>query len=299
MCASSWARIASSCCGDSAATRAGREQDDRLQPADHRRHVDQRRLEQRDRAADVQAAREPRRHALPLICRGPVAARAQPLDPDPSGQQPQAQHRHAGDPHEDQGRQQRLDPDRRHHARHEEAAPRSAVSRPATRASPGRSAADRGAGPRTGERGSSGQRRTRRVPSARSDWNFCTPLTTGSVSISARPTADDHVADVRGAPAQGQQHQCRQDADRGPLPHELQERPAHGLGGRLAQQGLNRGHLGPPSRSARRQSPSGCPAAPPRTRACWRAPAGRASTTIRRTPDPPGPARAAAASSLR
>ena len=123
--------------------------------------------------------------------------------------------------------------------------------------------------------GVNARRRPRRPrpASARSAWNFWTPLTTGSVSISARPTADDHVADVRRAPAQGQQRQRREGADHGPLPDELQERPAHGLGGRLAQQGLNRGHLGPPSRSVRRQSPSGCPAAPRRTRACWRAPA--------------------------
>ena len=55
--------------------RARRKQHDRLEPADHRRHVDERRLEQPDVAGDVQPARQARRDVLPAR-RRPATRRA-------------------------------------------------------------------------------------------------------------------------------------------------------------------------------------------------------------------------------
>ena len=95
-CASSCARIASSCSGPIPARRSRRHEHDRAQPPDDRRHFDHRGLEKPDRPRDVQAFRQPDDPLLPAVpvrCRGAGA-----LDPEPAGPQPQRQKGHAGKP---------------------------------------------------------------------------------------------------------------------------------------------------------------------------------------------------------
>ena len=96
-----------------------------------------------------------------------------------------------------------------------EADPRPAVSLPADAGAPGRPRQIAERVPQPGRLAAPRQRPRRSRPPA-APGSFCTPLTTGSVSISARPIARHHVADVRRAPAQRQQRQRGQRADRAP-----------------------------------------------------------------------------------
>ena len=274
MCASSCARIASSCCGVSAASAlAGSRTTGFSHPmtVGTSTSVDSSSVIAR---RDVQAARQPR---APSAATRPPRARAvrrsrctqsQPVSSRRlSIATPASQTRISVGSSGSSGSTQ--------HARQRS---RHAITRCRRRRRAAGIAAQRS--PRVDRRSRTPASRRRQrgglasTASARSDWNFCTPLTTGSVSISASADGRDDVADVGGAAAQrASSASAVSTPTTAPCQTNCRSAQPDGLGGRLLQQGLNRGHLGPPSRFARRRSPSGCPAAPRRTRAWWRAPA--------------------------
>ena len=93
---------------------AGRQQHDRLQPADDGRHCNARRLQQPDRAADVQPAHQAARGRLQGLRSRARAVRLHPLDPHPPAEQPQRQQHDTREPDRDEHRQPLVDgPDHR------------------------------------------------------------------------------------------------------------------------------------------------------------------------------------------
>ena len=107
MCASSCARIASSCCGRQPGQRAGRQQDDRLQPADDGRHVDERATRAGGPCARCAGCA---RAAAPIcwqrLARRRRAVRLHPLHPEPAARTAAAsstQRRRASTPRTSQG----------------------------------------------------------------------------------------------------------------------------------------------------------------------------------------------------
>ena len=152
------------------------------------------------------------------------------------------------DPDEHESRQPRFEPRDRRRSASLRATP-LAGRRPPARAAQCGSARSRRCQRRTATAAAVARRRR---PASAPHWN-CIAVTTGSVSISDRPIVRDDVADVGGAAAQQPERERGDAADERALPDEVQQRPADSLGRRLAQQGLNRAHLGLPARSRLRR----------------------------------------------
>ena len=270
--------------------RAHGHEDDWAQPSDHRGHLYQRGFEDSNRPRNVQALREPGGNLFPGRGRGHRTMRAQALYPRPAGQQAKRQESHARKPGE------------KHHA-HPRLIPAG-----------GRSAR---IGKRFGHgrRRGLGQWRNSHAPTARRHRHRRgrrgTVLGDGLRHRAPRLKCRDHrhrehqrqtdgghdVADVSGAAPQRKKSGCREQAHECPLPDELEQRPPNRLRRRLLKQVLNRDHHAPPdhcpfqflSRSPCRPRASGeSPPARQTRRACWRAPAGRASMKNRRRRGPSG-----------
>ena len=140
-------------------------------------------------------------------------------------------------------------------------------------------------------------RRSRRSAASVIERHVCTRGHRRHRQHQRQADGGDDVADVGGAAAQREERDRREQPDERALPDELEQRPPDGLRRRLLKQDAQ-------SRSSRTSrslsfSPSLCrlcrprasgesPPARPTTRACSRAPAGRASTTSRRRRGPSG-----------
>ncbi len=273
-----------------AGERAHRQQHDRFQPADHRRDVDGRGLQQHNGTRQVQRTGEPPDDRLQARVRGRRAVRPHPADREPPAGQPQSEDRDSCHPAEHDHRHPSLEPRRRCHARGAVAARRSRWVDACRHY--GRCSHDGRITRRPGL-GAHDYRRfgTRRLPVLDAGGN--------------RQRRHQHhrdrghdVADVRGALAKQAQRDRGGGADEGPLPDEMQKRPSDRLNGRFTQQCISRGHPAPPGRRGRRSVFEFRSALPP-TRAWSRAPASPAWTPTRRTPGRAGRARAAAGSDPR
>ena len=232
---------------------AGRQQDNRTEPADGYRGLRQRGFQKPHRPADP----EPMRQALDGLLQ-PIGSRAgagtpDALHPHPTGQEPDGKQRHANDPADHDPRQtglknleRSLPPEPRCWTRNRQRHRRRLRQR------------------RFFMQGNRRRRDWRRLCDFRQgEWQRLSSRLHGRRRSHSqhggnrrghhhhKRQACGHVTDVRRAPAQHPQRDGQEQRHSRALPDEMHERPAYSLDDRLRQESTQPGHFLPPSISSR------------------------------------------------